>query len=45
MVLKSPYHQELQTNGRESRMNYERQDTSLNEKVEKLRKLLPFSPE
>lgn len=35
MVFKSPYHQELQKNGRGSRMNYERQDTTLAEKVEK----------
>lgn len=45
MVFKSPYHQELQTNGRGSQTNYERQDTTLTEKVEKLWKLLAFSLE
>jgi len=43
VVFKSPYHQEEQTNDMGRRMNYERQNTTSTEKVEKLSKLLAFA--
>lgn len=43
MAFKRAYSEEQQINSKERRMNYERQNTTLTEKSEKLRKLLAFS--